>query len=143
MIETLVVATILLAIIAFFVSFFSPKKEPSIERRKKKRTVQKSKTGRTGFCPICNTDLFDAEKVFSVVYDVDNKSDRRCHINGCPHCYPKVDSPQIKRICPVCKQTLPTQEYLITRMFDRSGGKQHIHVVGCSICHKKAASLRK
>ena len=52
------------------------------------------------------------------------------HIRGCPYCL----SGERDRICPVCGARLSAGEILICRMFERSFGRPHVHVMGCSRC---------
>ena len=59
-----------------------------------------------------------------------------CTIHGCPHCYP-VPEPGIKRTCPVCHKEVPPEGHLDAHLFTRRTGKKHVHVTGCTECHKK------
>ena len=84
-------------------------------------------------CPVCASILHPGEQLKSAVYP--GKSDRICHIFGCPHCYPFTEY-GIDRICPVCKQEISAEGYLIARMFNRKDKKNHVHITGCTECKK-------
>ncbi|HUX50424.1 MAG TPA: hypothetical protein VMW73_06480 [Spirochaetia bacterium] len=87
-------------------------------------------------CPICRTMLRRGETVHSVVFGKKNE-DTITHIFGCPYCYPQ--NSEHSRVCPVCRQELSPDGYLIGRMFERRGNgeeraKRHVHVLGCTEC---------
>ena len=84
-----------------------------------------------GVCPVCQSTLTGANQIKSVMYP--GKKDRLCHIFGCPNCHPYA-KPGITRICPVCKKPVAEEAYLVARMFDRAGGKHHVHILGCTNC---------
>jgi RNase P subunit RPR2 len=88
-------------------------------------------------CPLCGTNLIPGENLVSRIYTKENGSDKPCTIHGCPHCYPKPTSETVVRVCPVCNKIVPNDGYLLARIFYRNNQKQHVHVVGCSECHKK------
>ena len=67
-----------------------------------------------------------------------NVPDQLMIIMGCPHCYPKME-PGLKRICPVCRKEVAQNQSLTARLFNKSLGKKHVHVIGCSNCHKPRA----
>ncbi len=87
-------------------------------------------------CPICNSPLFQGENIISRVYKGTDKTDQACTILGCPHCYPKTE-PGIQRVCPVCHQNIPLNGHLDAHLFLRDTGKRHVHITGCTECHKK------
>lgn len=89
-----------------------------------------------GCCPLCGTPLAGGEQIKSIVFQGGQSDDRLCHIQGCPHCLPP-ESPIIKRVCPVCRKNVPQNGHLITRMFKRKNGAHHVHILGCTECHKK------
>ena len=62
--------------------------------------------------------------------------DQLCTIYGCPNCYP-ICKPNLTRTCPVCHQTVPPTGHLDAFLFIRDTGKRHIHITGCTECHKK------
>lgn len=118
----------------------------SFKRKNRKRNSEnnRSKSGQQkyadgvqpGCCPLCGTFLVGAEKIQSSVFEGGNASDRLCYIHGCPHCVPP-ESMLIKRICPVCKKNVPVEGHLTARMFERKGGAHHVHILGCTECHKR------
>jgi RNase P subunit RPR2 len=87
-------------------------------------------------CPLCGTALGPGENVASRVYPRGASQDGLCTIHGCPHCQP-VPEEGVTRVCPVCKKEVPPGGHLLARIFYRPGKKQHVHIVGCSECHKK------
>lgn len=89
-------------------------------------------------CPLCGTSLFVGENLISKVYRPMNVPDQLMTISGCPHCYP-AQEPGLKRICPVCKKKVEQDQTLTARLFNKSAGKKHVHVIGCSNCHKPRA----
>lgn len=86
-------------------------------------------------CPLCNTPLLKGENLVSKVYRPMNVNDQLCTIYGCPHCYPKC-KPNITRTCPVCHKTVGQENYLISRLFNKTkSGKKHIIINGCGNCN--------
>lgn len=125
----LIILVCILLILAFsyFLTFFTKqKKQP---QPIKKGTPKSS-------CPICNSLLYEGERISSKIFNKPTTPDQRCIINGCPHCFP-YSEPGIQRTCPVCKKKLPQDGYLIARMFYRPPKKNHVHIVGCTECHKR------
>lgn len=98
---------------------------------------QKGENGKIEFvrCPLCNTPLAKNEDMFSRVYRPMNTPDQRMTVHGCPHCYPKLE-PGVKRICPVCHGSVPMNGELIARLFNRTEGKKHVMITGCTQCYK-------
>lgn len=95
----------------------------------KKKVVQNVK------CPLCSSDLYVGENLISKVYRPMNVPDQLMTVWGCPHCYPKCE-PGVKRICPVCHKPVAADQSLTARLFNKALGKKHVHVLGCSNCHK-------
>jgi hypothetical protein len=106
---------------------------PTHQNKKRSKNADKSQRG-TATCPVCASTLNLGEQLKSAVFT--GSSDQICHIFGCPHCYPFVED-QIERICPVCKQEIPPEGYLIARMFARKNQKNHVHITGCTECKKR------
>jgi hypothetical protein len=110
---------------------------------KKRRARGKGENAGSGFpktCPICGSLLEKGQRLKSVVFQGGVKSgnvtEKMSHIFGCPLCYPAND--KNLRICPVCKQLVPPEGYLIARMFERSGReRKHVHVLGCTVCRER------
>lgn len=86
-------------------------------------------------CPLCASSLFVGENLYSKVYRPMKVPDQLMIIMGCPHCYPKCEQ-GVSRICPVCHKKVNENESLTARLFNKSVGKKHVHVIGCSNCHK-------
>ncbi len=119
--------------------FFKYKNQMEAERQKafaKKKAAEAKKSGLLVNCPLCNSPLLPGQDLISRVYRPMNVPDQLCTINGCPHCYPKVEA-GLKRICPVChKEVSLTDGHLIARLFNKSLGKKHVIVTGCNHCSK-------
>ncbi|WP_318743408.1 hypothetical protein [Treponema sp.] len=133
------VAAIALLTIIYLLNFYinrqAHKEEAERQRLQKKRN-EAAKKGLLVSCPLCNTMLLPGEDLVSRVYRPMNVPDQLCTINGCPHCYPAPE-PGLKRICPVCHKTVPLKDgHLIARLFNKSGGKKHVIVTGCTECSK-------
>ena len=86
-------------------------------------------------CPLCNSDLFAGENIVSRVYKGFDAKDQACTIHGCPYCYP-IPKPGIIRTCPVCHKQVPPNGHLDAHLFLRAEGKRHVHITGCTECHK-------
>lgn len=118
----------------------------STSKKKKKKSKQSSNKKRfsdgvnPGCCPLCGFVLLSGEKINSIVYEGRGENGRMCRITGCPHCNPLDGSEPdegAERICPVCRKTVPLEGYLTARLFDRGMGSHHVHITGCTECHKK------
>ncbi|MBQ9624093.1 MAG: hypothetical protein IJJ71_13835 [Treponema sp.] len=99
--------------------------------------TQKNENGGVEFvrCPLCSTPLAKNEDMFSRIYRPMNTPDQRMTVHGCPHCYPRPE-PGVKRLCPVCGKEVPPEGELIARLFNRTEGKKHVMITGCSVCYK-------
>ena len=132
---------IFLVIQAFNFSFKHKKKKNAKKSSNKAsnstKTKQEYKDGvKPGCCPICGTPLVKPERVQSVVFEGGNEREGRlCHINGCIHCL-KPDSNKT-RLCPVCQKQIPKTGHLVAMMFLRNDKSHHVHILGCTECHKK------
>ena len=89
-------------------------------------------------CPVCSSSLFIGENLISKVYRPMKVPDQLMTIQGCPHCFPRCE-PGVKRLCPVCHKEVEQTEYLTARLFNKAVGKKHVHIIGCSNCHKPRA----
>lgn len=119
---------IIIAALSFF-SYFRRKKNlqsPAAEQSKKPALVN---------CPLCGSGLQKGENMISKVFRPMNVPDQRCIISGCPHCFPVCES-GVKRQCPVCGARVGAQGYLVSRLFNKTGGKKHVMIVGCNSCLK-------
>ena len=117
-------------IIALIVWYFNySKKASAVKTERPKQPVK---------CPLCQSNLFVGENLISKVYRPMNVPDQLMIVMGCPHCYPVCES-GVKRICPVCHKSVGPEQSLTARLFNKSLGKKHVHVVGCSNCHSPRA----
>jgi len=100
---------------------------------KEKRRRKSGKPGDPQVCPVCSAVLRKGELVSSHAFpSISGGRDRLMHIQGCYFCLIK-DRP---RRCPVCEKNLNNKDYLISRMFERPRQRNHVHVIGCSICKR-------
>jgi len=88
-------------------------------------------------CPVCGVFLKPGERIKSVVFRGGVRSgvvtEKMCHIFGCPRCFPA--NPDRPRICPVCGKIVPSDGYLVARMFERPDRpRTPVHVLGCPGC---------
>lgn len=113
-----------------FSLFFSSARQSS-----KKKLKKVGKPGAPGTCPVCGVVLTPGQQIKSAVFPGGN--DRICHIFGCPNCLPYPE-PDVRRVCPVCRKDLKPDEYLVARVFYRTSGKNHVHILGCVNCRNGA-----
>ncbi|MBQ9281827.1 MAG: hypothetical protein IJ207_06465 [Treponema sp.] len=128
-------AIILILALMLFMKFKKMQQKP-IPQKNDLRT-QKDENGRIDFvrCPLCSTPLAKNEDMFSRIYRPMTTADQRMTVHGCPHCYPRPE-PGVKRTCPVCGKEVPLDGELIARLFNRTEGKKHVLVTGCSECYR-------
>ncbi|MDE5798657.1 MAG: hypothetical protein K2H73_06535 [Treponemataceae bacterium] len=100
--------------------------------------TQKDERGNTVFvrCPLCDTPLAKRDNLASRIFRPMDTPDQRMVIMGCPHCFP-VPENGIQRTCPVCRRAVPSDGYLVARLFNHAGNKKHVIVTGCSEEAKK------
>ncbi len=115
-------------------SRMAARRQEEAERKRQKK--QPGKGEKHSNCPLCNSDLFAGENIVSRVYKGSDPKDQACTIHGCPYCYP-VPKPGVIRTCPVCHKNVPLQGHLDAHLFLRENGKRHVHITGCTECHKK------
>ncbi len=118
-----------IVILIIALSYFALRKKDG-----QKPQTQKAKRGAVN-CPMCGSPLLNGQNMFSKVFRPMNVPDQRCIITGCPNCYP-LCQPGIKRVCPVCKKTVPQDGHLVARLFNKTNEKKHVMIVGCSSCLK-------
>ena len=118
----------LVAIIYFLIGFAVIKKNPS----KSKNVVKRVQTVK---CPVCQSQLYQGENIISKVYRPMNVPDQLMSVSGCPHCFPRCE-PGIQRVCPVCHKPIAQDQTLTARLFNKTTAKKHVHILGCSNCHK-------
>lgn len=125
---------VLIALLMCYRKFVSNEKESHVKNTLR---TQKDESGATVFvtCPMCNTPLAKNEDMYSKIYRPMNTPDQRMTVNGCPHCYPSREG-GVKRICPVCHKEVPMEGYLIARLFNRTEGKKHVMITGCTECYR-------
>jgi len=87
-------------------------------------------------CPLCSFRLIKGEMVSSVAFpSINGGIDRLMYIKGC--CFCLYDT-SIQRKCPICGAGLGSEDFLVTRMFERPNSKNHVHVLGCNQCKKSS-----
>lgn len=119
---------VIILLLKALLSYYKKQNTKSI----KNRNIQNVK------CPLCGSNLFVGENLISKVYRPMKVPDQLMTVSGCPHCYPRCE-PGVKRICPVCHKTVGQNENLTARLFNKAMGKKHVHIIGCSNCHKPRA----
>ena len=122
---------IIVALLTGYVIYYRKKKEKEEKAAREKNMLPVK-------CPVCSSQLFVGEQLVSKVYRPMKVPDQLMTISGCPHCFPECE-PGLRRICPVCHQNLSREQNLTARLFNKSVGKKHVHIVGCSNCHKPRA----
>ena len=123
-------SVVIIALLAAIMAYNSRRK--SSDRLAKKSNMQPVK------CPVCQSELFVGEQLISKVYRPMKVPDQLMTIQGCPHCYPKCE-PGVTRTCPVCHKAVAPDQALTARLFNKTVGKKHVHIIGCSNCHKPRA----
>jgi len=104
--------------------------------KKVKKKIETREKEALSKCPVCGTHLLKTEQIISRVYNTESKTDQKCSIVGCPHCFPHVRDGVVRK-CPVCHKKISQEAYLIAHLFTRVNQKNHVHIVGCTECHKK------
>ncbi|MDR1869184.1 MAG: DUF3185 family protein [Treponema sp.] len=139
---SLIVAGIILLWFGYTI-FFSPLSPfypgwfPWRDWRKKKNVM--GAPGDPQVCPVCSMKLDRGELVKSVAFpSLTGGRDRLMYIRGCFSCLERA----VPRRCPVCGTDMDINDYLICRMFERPGGRNHVHVLGCNHC-KKTGNLAR
>ena len=132
--DYLVIGVFSALIIALLAALFVLNAYRKVSARKtaKKSNMQPVK------CPVCQSELFVGEQLISKVYRPMKVPDQLMTIQGCPHCYPKCE-PGVSRVCPVCHKAIAPDQALTARLFNKAIGKKHVHIIGCSNCHKPRA----
>jgi len=132
--QTLIIVIIGIVLLWFGFSLFFKHILPlfSFSSREKEEKT-KGKPGDPQVCPICSMKLSKGELVKSFAFPSGGSIDRLMYIRGCFSCLEN----SIPRRCPVCKESMTIEDYLIARMFERPNRKNHIHVLGCNHCREK------
>jgi len=101
---------------------------------RKRRSLKARGEGTPGdpqTCPVCSAKLDEGQLVSSLAFpSLNGGKDRFMHIRGCTYCL----QGDRDRLCPVCGRVLRGMEILICRLFERSGRRSHVHVLGCTRC---------
>jgi len=99
----------------------------------RKREDIKGEPGDPQVCPVCSIRMIKGELVKSVAFpSISGGRDRLMYIKGCFSCL--VDN--VPRHCPVCGAPLSIDDFLVSRMFERVGRNNHVHVLGCNRCKR-------
>lgn len=95
-------------------------------------------------CPLCGSLLKKGETVKSKVIEIGSVSrhgqnrlgvkESIAHLFGCPYCWPA--NREHARQCPACKAKMGTADYVIARYFEKETSRNHLHVLGCTLCRK-------
>jgi len=118
-----------IAILIAALSYFA------FSKRNKQRPATQTQKPALVNCPMCGSGLQKGQNIYSKVFRPMNVPDQRCVISGCPHCYPVCEI-GVKRVCPVCGKSVPPNGHLVARLFNKTQGKKHVMIVGCSSCLK-------
>ena len=86
-------------------------------------------------CILCGSRLKTTENIKSEEYK--GKDESIVHTLGCPNCH--GDQATLDRICPICKEKMQKDSYLIGRMWRKKSGKLHLHIIGCVECTPERA----
>jgi hypothetical protein len=121
-------------------ALFVRTREAGAQKRRLWKTGRRAGGDSLKTCPVCASLLGKGQLIKSVVFQggvkAGNITERMSHIFGCPFCYPANN--KNPRICPVCRQIIPADGYLIARMFEKPGReRKHVHVLGCTAYRKK------
>ena len=106
------------------------------KKKREEKTAFKRPENAVNKCPVCDSGLVDRERLISRVYHTEKDTDQLCNIMGCPHCFPYTEV-GVRRKCPVCTKSIPAEGYLIARIFYHQNRKNHVHIIGCTECHKR------
>ena len=106
------------------------------KKKREEKTAFKRPENAVNKCPVCDSGLVDRERIISRVYHNEKDTDQLCNIIGCPHCFPYSEV-GVRRKCPVCGKIIPQEGYLIARIFYHKTKKNHVHIIGCTECHKR------
>ncbi len=133
---------LILVLLNFYINWKATGQDEKKRKLLEKKRMEAARNGLIITCPVCNTILLPGEDLVSRVYRPMNVHDQLCTINGCPHCYPVPEIGK-KRICPVCHKEVPVKDgHLIARLFNKTTGKKHVVVTGCTECCKSGHSTK-
>lgn len=89
-------------------------------------------------CILCGSRLYSGETVSSKIIKTDG--DTIVHVYGCPNCSGKQGN--VLKKCPICDTVLKQDAFITGRMWDRPGGKKHLHILGCDSCRGGSSRRR-
>jgi len=121
--------------------FFGPMSPfyPNFFTRKRKPDNTTGVPGDPQVCPVCSRRLTNGEIVKTTAFpSASGAKDRLMYIRGCQICLSK----DIPRFCPVCGISLGLEDFLVSRMFERSTARNHIHILGCNHCKRVSTMLK-
>ena len=99
----------------------------------KKREKVRGEPGEPQVCPVCSMRMTRGELVKSIAFpSLTGGRDRLMYIKGCFICLQE----NVPRRCPVCGSSLSLEDFLVSRMFERQGRNNHVHVLGCNRCRR-------
>ena len=99
----------------------------------RKRGDIRGEPGDPQVCPVCSLRMLRGEQVKSIAFpSLSGGRDRLMYIKGCFSCL----SGKMTRRCPVCGSYLSIDDFLVSRMFERSDRNNHVHVLGCNHCKR-------
>ena len=102
-------------------------------RNWRKKEPAKGNPGDPQVCPVCSLRMGKDELVKTIAFpSVTGGMDRLMYIRGCYTCLEDSRS----RRCPVCGSSLSLKDFLVSRMFERVGRNNHVHVLGCNHCRR-------
>jgi hypothetical protein len=128
----LIIGGILLFWLGYFL-FLGPPSPfyPFLPWSKKKR--HNGKPGDPQICPVCSMEMLKGDLIKTTAYPNSNGGiDRLMYIKGCYSCLEN----DLPRKCPICGAKLSLDDFLVSRMFERSFQKNHVHILGCNKCRK-------
>ncbi|MCL2181275.1 MAG: hypothetical protein FWB83_09115 [Treponema sp.] len=115
-------------LIGFYPEIFMGKKGPA-----------RGEPGDPQVCPVCTIKMVRGDLVKSLAFpSLSGGRDRLMYIRGCFSCLEH----NVPRRCPICGKSLSLQDYLVSRMFDRPGRNNHVHVIGCNHCRRMGSLAR-
>jgi hypothetical protein len=134
-----IIGLVVLIIILIITLLFSKKKLPNPDSVDMDLEAGDNQGRR--HCPLCAAPLKPGQTVKSKVIEIASGSKFKApvkesisHVFGCPYCYPA--NLTFIRHCPACKVELEAKDYVIGRYFEKTGQKNHLHVLGCTRCRK-------
>lgn len=136
--ETVVIVGLLVLIVTLLIGLLKARKS---EVRPGDALVAEDAPRAPRTCPLCGHGLFKGQTVKSRLITIESNSkfktvvrESTSYVFGCPFCNPA--NKEFPRRCPVCKETMRPEDYVIGRYFEKDEGKNHLHILGCTRCRK-------